>query len=243
LAQPRIANKSEADKILQRLKFSTANQDVFSWDDGKNNFEKETRAIIYATVTKNEAIFSKQKKADLNNDVILENYDLKNGKLTITENEKMIWQSPNDWWIDNFILADSNNDGVLDINLSLWKAGSFGSSKPFWIEKNDMSVKNHFFVLDLLNGAIKQIWGSSNLSEPNCEFKITDIDDDGKNDLVVIEGDYSQKPKCTGNYIAVWKWNNWGFSNEWRSEKGVFSNLEIEKIDKKNYILVDSFTY
>jgi len=61
--------------------------------------------------------------------------------------------------------------------------------------------------------------------------------------LIVIEGDYSQEPECNGNYVAVWKWNDWGFSNEWRSEKGTFSNLEIEEINKKTYILTDSFVY
>ena len=101
--------------------------------------------------------------------------------------------------------------------------------------------KNHFFIFDFIGDAMKQIWGSSNLGEPNCEFQIADIDNDGKNDLIVIEGDYSHKPKCNGNYVAVWKWNDWGFSNEWRSEKGTFSNLEIEKNDGKSYIVVDSF--
>jgi len=43
-----------------------------------------------------------------------------------------------------------------------------------------MSVKNHFFVLDFIDNAVKQIWGSSNLTEPNCEFKIADIDNDSK---------------------------------------------------------------
>ena len=152
----------------------------------------------------------------------------------------MIWQSPSNWWIDDFVLADSNNDGIVDINLSLWKSGSFGTSKPFWVKENDMSVKNHFFVLDFSDGSIKQVWGSSNLVEPNCEFKIADVDNDGKKDLVVVEGDYSQKPECDGNYVAVWKWNDWGFSNEWRSEKGNFANLEIEKIDGKSYIVVDT---
>jgi len=239
LAQPEIANRNKADKILQRLDFSFASQGVYSWDDSSNNFEKGTRAAIYSDISKSGVIISKQEQEDLDNDSFPENYDLENGKLTITENEKMIWQSPSDWWIDDFILADSNNDRVVDINLSLWKSGSFGSSKPFWVKENDMSVKNHFFVLDFSGDAIKQVWGSSNLAEPNCEFKIADVDNDGKNDLVVIEGDYSQNLKCVGNYIAVWKWNDWGFSNEWRSEKGNFANLEIEKIDGKSYIVVD----
>ena len=100
---------------------------------------------------------------------------------------------------------------------------------------------HHYFVLDFVDEIVRQVWSSSNLSEPNCEFQITDIDNDGENDLIVIEGDYLQKPKCYGDYVAVWKWNDWGFSNEWRSKKGNFSNLEIEKIDGRNYITVDAF--
>jgi len=239
LAQPEMANKSRADKILQRLDFSLANQSVYSWSNDDNNFKKRTRGAIYSDISKNGGIITKQERADLDNDSVFENYDLENGRLTITKNEKMIWQSPNNWWIDDFALADSNNDGIVDINLSLWKSGNFGTSKPFWVKENDMSVKNHFFVLDFVGGKVREVWGSSNLVEPNCEFKIADVDNDGKKDLVVIEGDYSQKPKCDGNYVAVWKWNDWGFSNEWRSEKGNFANLEIEKIDGKSYIVVD----
>jgi len=54
-----------------------------------------------------------------------------------------------------------------------------------------------------------------------------------KNELVVIEGDYLQKPECNGSFVAVWKWNGWGFSNEWRSDRGNYSNLEIERDDEK----------
>lgn len=240
LAQPEMADKNKADKILQRLNFSLASQGIYSWNNSNNNFEKGIRGVIYSDTSNNGVSTSNQEWVDLDNDSIPENYDLENGKLTITENEKMIWQSLSDWWIDSFVLADSNNDGVVDINLSLWKSGSFGTSKPFWVKENDMSVKNHFFVLDFSGGSIKQVWGSSNLAEPNCEFKIADVDNDGKNDLVVVEGDYSQMPKCSGNYVAVWKWNDWGFSNEWRSERGNFSNLDIEKIDRKSYIVIDT---
>lgn len=241
LAQPRMANNGEAEKILKRLNFPLNSRNVYLWDSDKNNFQKIFRAMIYLEKSQNKTVFSKQEQDDLDNNSIRETYILKNGRLTILENSKIVWQSPGEWWIDDFILADSNNDGVVDINLSLWKAGNFGSSKPFWIEEDDISIKNHFFVLDYINGVVKQIWGSSSLAEPNCEFKIADVDYDGKNDLVVVEGDYLQKPKCTGNYVAVWKWNDWGFSNEWRSDKGNFTNLEIEKIDGKIYILVDNF--
>ena len=240
-AQPRMTNKSETEKILQRLNYPQINQIVYSWNSNSNDFEKGIRKVIYNNISGSDGVIFKQEQSDLDNDLISENYNLENGRLTIAEDKKIVWQSPDDWWIDDFVLADSNNDGIVDINLSLWKSGNFGTSKPFWVKENDMSVKNHFFVLDFIGGSIKQVWGSSNLAEPNCEFKITDVDNDGKNDLIVIEGDYSQEPKCNGNYVAVWKWDDWGFSNEWRSDKGDFSNLEIEKINEKSYIVVDIF--
>lgn len=240
LAQPRTADTGEAEKILKRLNFPLDSRNVYFWNSSKANFQKISGATIYLEKPQNKEVISKQEQADLDNNSIKETYILETGRLTISENSKMVWQSPSEWWVDNFVLVDSNNDGIADINLSLWKAGNFGSSKPFWVKENDMSVKNHFFVLDFSGGSIKQVWGSSNLAEPNCEFKIADVDNDGKNDLVVIEGDYSQKSKCTGHYVAVWKWNDWGFSNEWRSEKGNFTNLEIEKIDEKSYIVVDT---
>ena len=238
LAQPEIADINEAKKILQRLNFPTSKQNIYF----KNNdtFEKDERAVIYVNTLQKQSNIFKKEKRDLNNNLFFETYELKNGKLTIEENKKNIWESSDNWWIDDFNFNDSNNDGIVDINLSLWKPGNFGKSKPFWVEENDMSIKNHFFILNLIGNSIKEVWGSSNLSNPNCEFKFADIDNDKENELIVVEGDYLEE-KCNGNFVAVWKWNGWGFSNEWRSEKGNFSNLEIEKINNKNYILVDTY--
>lgn len=180
-----------------------------------------------------------QSSADIDGDLVIEKFSLKNGCLTISKKSKTIWKSPNDWQIDSYFIADSDNDGTLNINLSLWKPGNFGTSKPFWIEKNDMSVKNHFFVYTLVNNEMQMNWGSSNLAKPNCEFQLTDIDNDGKNDLIVIEGEYQNNTSCSGEYIAVWKWGHWGFVNEWRSEKGSYKNLRIENRSNKKYIIAD----
>jgi poly-gamma-glutamate synthesis protein (capsule biosynthesis protein) len=238
-AQPKMAGEADAYKILQRLKFLFASKVAYIWNNSTNNFDKTSIATIYNGTWVNKGLASKTEQADLDGDSIKETYTLENGQLMIAENSKILWQSLSDWWIDDFVLADSNNDGIIDINLSVWKPGNFGPSKPFWIKENDMSIKNHFFVLDLVGDTIKPIWQSSNLGVPNCEFTFADIDGDRKNDLITFEGDYSQKPDCKGDYLAVWKWNGWGFSNEWRSEQGNFSNLEIERSDGKNYIIVD----
>jgi len=213
---------------------------IYSWHDVDKDFQKIPNSIIYLRNIQDHKAISTQADADLNGDTKFERYLLKNGQLIVTEDIIMVWQSPNEWKVDQFSLADSNNDGVTDLNFSLWKAGNFGSSQPFWIENNDMSIKNHFFVLNYENDTMRHVWGSSNLALPNCEFQIADVDDDGINELIVIEGNYWNIHECKGEYVAVWKWNDWGFTNQWRSERGKYFDLEIVNFDETNYIWVGS---
>ncbi len=164
---------------------------------------------------------------------------LKNGKLTITNGSKILWQSPASWWVDSFVIADSNHDNLPDINASVWKAGDFGPSHPFWITAQDESIKNHFFVLDWKAGKIMPVWESSNLEKPNCEFAFADLYGNNKPVLVTLEGEYRDDFQCTANHIAVWNWNGWGFSNEWRDNvNGTFKNLTIQQ-DNQNNTYVD----
>jgi len=229
LAQPTLANASGTTRILDRLNFPIEKNLVYFWNSEASRFDSTYRAVIYNQQPKNNQVLSKK-----------ENYDLDHGQLTITDGSKLIWQSPTDWWVDNFALADSDGDGRVNLNLSVWKSGDFGSSKPFWIKENDLSIKNHFFVFDFVNSQVKPIWQSSNLTAPNCQFAFADLDDDGLNELITLEGDYLPSLECRGNHLAIWKWNGWGFSNEWRSEKGDYSSFEINKISGKTYIMSNS---
>jgi len=239
-SQPRPANDKESEKILQRLKFPLSQRAVYSWDEKKGSFKKITRAAIYNQPPETRNIISKQSSGDLDENSIGEVYFLDKGRLTIQENSQVVWQSPGDWWIDDFVLADSTNDGVVDLNLSVWKAGSYGETKPFWVEENDWSIKNHFFVFNLQAGKVKPVWQSSNLVRQNQELAIVDVNNDGKNELIVLEKDYPDQERCQNNYLAVWQWSDWGFAKEWQSEKGNFCHLEIEKINSQTYIAADS---
>ena len=173
---------------------------------------------------------AKSAAADLDGDGINEDYVLQNGALKVTAGSALVWQSLPEWWVDDFVLADSNNDGRIDLNLSVWKAGDFGPSHPFWIKENDQSVKNHFFIFDFRGGRLKPVWQSSNLEAPNCRFEIADADHDGKNELLALEGDYADWPACAGKYQALWRWNGWGFTNWWRGVKGDYDVLDIKAI-------------
>ena len=58
--------------------------------------------------------------------------DFSNNHLSLYKNEKMIWQTDPEWFVTGYCFADSNNDGKEELNLSVWKQGSFGRSKC-WI--------------------------------------------------------------------------------------------------------------
>jgi hypothetical protein len=209
--------------------------------DDKNKYfywDKEKKELKPTTTPSTKASYIKPLAGLANNNLPVQ-YELKKGQLTIKDNGKTLWQTPLEWWVDRYVVADSDSDGKLNINLSVWKQGNFGSHLPFWIQENDQSIKNHFFVFEFKNNQPKPTWQSSNLEHPNCEFAFADLDNDGRDELVVIEGEYREDLQCIGNYLAVWKWNGWGFSNEWRSAEGNYKNLTVLKPNLTSIIRIN----
>ncbi len=228
-AQPNPVGGGAAEDILSRLDQELETAPIFVWSPVEKIFKREEVATINGPDNP-ESRLTRRESADTDKNGQGEEYELNNGRLSIWENGKNIWSSPAEWWIDNFRLADPIGDGKVYLNLSVWKSGSFGASRPFWVDANDESVKNHYFVFQLVDGRMNPIWQSSNLEAPNCEFRLDDVDGDGRAELIVLEGDYFDWPSCRGRRIAVWEWNGWGFSNEWRSEAGEYHGLWLERI-------------
>jgi hypothetical protein len=199
---------------------------------GKNTYhwDSKDKGLVAIKSSKGITISYKNTKAkfieaDLNGNGIVENYTLEKGMLTITENSNLIWKPPKNWIIADFFLADITNDGITDINISLWKPGNYGTLKPFWVDKVDTTIKNHFFIYNLKDKMVP-VWHSSNLDNKNQEILIVDIDQDNNNELITIETSYTNHLNCKNNYLSVWKWNGWGFYNVWKSALGNYCNLE-----------------
>ncbi len=157
-------------------------------------------------------------EGDLDGDGNTEEYFLQEGSLTVTEGEEELWASPPDWHVDSFVLADADNDGRVELVMSLWKEGSFGEIHPFWHTDEDISYKNHLFVYMLERNTMKPVWCSSELHRPILSFSIYDADGDRLNELVVEEGQY--RKTAQNRYAAdrskpaqttVWRWEEWGF--------------------------------
>ena len=146
---------------------------------------------------------------DLDGDGTPETFTLREGRLTVEAAPGIIWESPQDWWVEYFFLGDANNNGSPELNLIVWKEGSFGPQKPFWVEEEEPGVKNHFFVFKLEKGAIKPVWQSSSLDRPNYRAALVDHHGDGQNELMALEGCYND-PSLQN--VTLWTWNGWGFS-------------------------------
>lgn len=152
---------------------------------------------------------------DIDGDNFRETYILKNQRLVVSENEITLWISPEDWKVQSFLLADVNHDQQKELVMVVWKKGSFGRDKPFWLNQDDRRYSNHLFVYSLSHDRMKPLWMSSALSRPIHSLQIQDVDNDGKNELIIHEGTYSMLSYLTKSQpqkdYTLWQWKGWGF--------------------------------
>lgn len=140
---------------------------------------------------------------------------MKKQQLQVWEGSQLIWHTPEEWQIKQIKLADADNDGKQELLLLIWKKGSFGASKPFWLEGSDDEFSCHLFVYNLIAGRMKAEWCSSALEHPIIKLDVADSNADGLNELQVTEGPSDGFAYVLRQYFSFqhtrWVWNGWGF--------------------------------
>ena len=68
------------------------------------------------------------------------------GILALYRNNTEVWRSDWDWSVQDFCLADLDGDGEDELVLLVWKRGSYGPHRPFWVSHNDICLEQHVFV-------------------------------------------------------------------------------------------------
>jgi hypothetical protein len=159
---------------------------------------------------------------------------LEQGSLTVVHEGQEVWRSDPSWDVRQLLVADVNDDGFQEVAFVLWK--------PFRLEPaiiyetfgfpslwEEGSLKNHLFISGWRDGTWQQLWCSSPVADPIIELAAGDIDGDGSNELVVLEGGYDA-PAAPARRISTWQWNGWGFTLQWRSPSGAWEHVLLRDV-------------
>lgn len=237
--RPRIAAPEEKPGVLERLKFPLADRWVFTWNDKHPGIEQHAWKSIYVRdVPRGNRV--KTLCADLDRDNTAERYILRSGRLKVTQGTNTLWESPENWWVDGFMLEDSTNDGISDLNLSVWRERPPGSPDPFEEVENTSVVGNYFCVYAVCGGKVAPLWTSGVLPAPIYDFAVADVDNDTRNEIAVAEGSFSHTQIPRGETLTVWRWNGNGFNTAWQSPRGAYGEMNIRCMEEAAYVCVDS---
>jgi len=143
---------------------------------------------------------------------------------------------PADWHITASTLADVTNDGSPEWVLLVWRPWrdwpiQRWSTLPSPIAGfHDAAGDScHLILLDPYRG--REIWAGSALPAPLLDLAVGDVDGDGNNEVVTLEGNYATARDGPATRVDVWRWNGFGFTLEFRSPAGAFCQLCLTDVD------------
>ena len=122
-------------------------------------------------------------------------------KAVIKKDTETLWTSDPEWKVSDFVLGDIDHDGETELLLLVWKRGSYGDYKPFWVEEDEDTYSQHIFIYDLKpeeDGPAAPIWMSSKMGIDAASFFM-----DPEENLHIVRPD---------GVDTVWRWESWGLT-------------------------------
>lgn len=141
---------------------------------------------------------SKELQYDMDGDGVQETFRMKKKGLKVLRSDTEIWSSKEEWEVEDFLIGDINRDNQPELLVLVWKEGSFGEFRPFWIEGEDDEWTQHIFIYHWSekDDKVKAIWMSSKLIP---QVKEWDLTDEG---CIEILTDQDEE--------TLWGWRTWG---------------------------------
>lgn len=152
------------------------------------------------------------------------------------------WVSPADWQVKEVVRGDLNRDGVEDFGLLVWRP-----FKPWPIDKflptagriatfhNEQGMSCHLILVGWDGEKYRELWAGSALADPISQLQVVDIDQDGYEELIGIEGEYDT---TKSGKLTIWKWQGFGFTLMDRVE-GMLSNYSLIRSGDKLIVLTN----
>jgi hypothetical protein len=133
-------------------------------------------------------------------------------------------------------MADVTGDGAVECALLVWRPWRdwpvqrwLPTDSPLTDFRDAQGDSCHVILLDPADG--REIWAGSALPTPLVALDVGDVDGDGRNEVVTLEGDYRVGRGGHASHVDVWRWNGFGFTLAWRSAGGVFNHLWLTDVD------------
>jgi len=147
---------------------------------------------------------------DLTGDGVPELVRREGTQVRIEQDGVEVWRTPPNWDVVDTALGDPNDDGRGELLIA------------FWREDNEGTFRSHPFIVGYREGTYRTLWGGSAVRDPIHEVELGDLNGDGVQELMVLES-HGEDSRA----ITVWRWHGWGFSLQWRSEPGAYSDLVL----------------
>lgn len=158
-------------------------------------------------------------KADLNRDGREDEIVLFNGGVEIRSDERVLFRSNPAWRVEQAEFGDLNRDGKPEAVLLVWR-----DFEPWPIDRllpaggriagfHDAAGQScHIILIGWGKNGVREAWAGSALADPVREFIIADLDGDGRQELVTMDGDYQSPRYLPAKAVKIWEWNGFGFS-------------------------------
>ena len=119
-----------------------------------------------------------------------------------SSNGDRLWTSDDAYRIQDGFLTDLDGNGDLEMVLLVWKRGTYGKARPFWVKDNDNAYSQHIFIYDISDGGkVSQKWFASDIGILVSRMKLMD-----KNPSIILAQDRD------GNN-TLWSWESFGLKN------------------------------
>ncbi len=148
-----------------------------------------------------------------------ESLELTNGHLSIVSRHEIAWQSPETWNVVQAEFTDLNQDGAIEVTILTWRP-----FQPWPVDEflphggriddfhDGIGISCHLILIGWKVSGYGELWAGSALADPLLAFSAADLNGDEKQELITLEGHYTQHGSSRARVLKVWEWNGFGFS-------------------------------
>lgn len=204
----------------------------------------QSSGLIPVSIPINSVLVRSPHRADMNLDGLDESLLLKNGRLVIQSKGVPAWESDPAWQVAQASFSDLNKDHIPEVTLLVWrffKPWPVDDFLPHGGRINSFQDGNgfscHIILVGWFQDAYREIWAGSPLASPLTAFSTADLDGDEGEELIVLEGKYTESGTTSAQDLKVWEWNGFGFTIV-SSIAGKFTDLVLVRGDQGRIVIL-----